>query len=150
MYNETGPGMLEKTKVDCSYQLSMTKSISLSDADKFQSWWWISFGWHNSLVPSGTTSLPEPMMIQFMDSNELESSGTAAFSLHWCHNECDGISNHWRNDCLPYRLFRPRSKKTSKLHVSGLRGIHHRPVNLPHKVSVRQKMFLFDDVIMIT
>ena len=41
-------------------------------------------------------------------------------SLHWRHNERDGISNHQPHDCLFNRLFRHRSKKTSKLHVTGL------------------------------
>ena len=41
-------------------------------------------------------------------------------SLLWCHNEREGVSNHWRLDCLLNRLFRCRSKKTSKLHVTGL------------------------------
>ena len=38
----------------------------------------------------------------------------------WCHDERDGVSNHWGLDCLLNRLFRRRSKKTSKLHVTGL------------------------------
>ena len=38
----------------------------------------------------------------------------------WCHNECDGISNHQPHDCLLSRLFRHRSKKTSKLRITGL------------------------------
>ena len=41
-------------------------------------------------------------------------------SLHWCHNECDGISNHRPHDCLFRRLLRHRSKKTSKLCITGL------------------------------
>ena len=41
-------------------------------------------------------------------------------SLQWRHNEHDGVSNHWRFHCLLNRLFRPRSKKTSKLRVAGL------------------------------
>ena len=41
-------------------------------------------------------------------------------SLQWRHNERDGVSNHWHPDCLLNRLFRRRSKKTSKLHVTGL------------------------------
>ena len=36
------------------------------------------------------------------------------------NNERDGVSNYWRLDCLFNRLFRPRSKKTSKLRVTGL------------------------------
>ena len=44
----------------------------------------------------------------------------ALFLLQWCHNECHGISNHWCLDCLLNRLFRHRSKKTSKLHITAL------------------------------
>ena len=39
-------------------------------------------------------------------------------SLLWRHNGC--VSNHQPHDCLLNRLFRIRSKKTSKLHVIGL------------------------------
>ena len=47
------------------------------------------------------------------------------------------------------RLFRCRSKKTSKLGVTGfLRGIYQWPVNSPHKWLVTRKLFPFDDVIM--
>ena len=41
-------------------------------------------------------------------------------TLHWRHNDHDGVSNHQPHDCLLNRLFRRRSKKTSKLRVSGL------------------------------
>ena len=41
-------------------------------------------------------------------------------SLQWRHNQCDGVWNHQPHDCLFDRLFRRRSKKTSKLHVTGL------------------------------
>ena len=40
--------------------------------------------------------------------------------LHGCHNERDGVSNHQPHDCLLNRLFRRRSKKTSKFRVTGL------------------------------
>ena len=42
------------------------------------------------------------------------------FSLQWCHNGRDDASNHQPHDCLLNRLFRRRSKKTSKLRVTGL------------------------------
>ena len=42
------------------------------------------------------------------------------FALQWRHNERDGVSNHQPRDCLLKRLFRRRSKKTSKLRVTGL------------------------------
>ena len=52
------------------------------------------------------------------------------------HNGRDGVSNHQPHDCLLTSLFRRRSKKTSKLRVTGfVWGIHRRP-------------FTFDDVIM--
>ena len=41
-------------------------------------------------------------------------------TLQWRHNERDGISHHRRLDCLLNRLFRHRSKKTSKLCITGL------------------------------
>ena len=40
--------------------------------------------------------------------------------LRWHHNGLDGVSNHQPYDCLFNRLFRRRSKKTSKLRVIGL------------------------------
>ena len=41
-------------------------------------------------------------------------------SLQWRHSGRDGVSNHQPHDCLLNRLFRRRSKKTSKLRVTGL------------------------------
>ena len=40
--------------------------------------------------------------------------------LQWRHNGHNGVSNHQPHDCLLNRLFRRRSKKTSKLCVTGL------------------------------
>ena len=42
------------------------------------------------------------------------------WSLQCRHNGCDGVSNYQRLDCLFNRLFSRRSKKTSKLRVTGL------------------------------
>ena len=68
-------------------------------------------------------------------------------SLQWRHNGHDSVSNHQPHDCLLNRLFRRRSKKISKLRVTGLcEGIHRSPVNSPHKWPVTRKMFPFDDV----
>ena len=50
---------------------------------------------------------------------------------------------------IVYRLFRRRSKKTSKLHITGLcEGNSPVPMNSPHKGPVTRKMFPFDDVTM--
>ena len=39
--------------------------------------------------------------------------------LQWRHNERDGVRNHQPHDCLPKLPFRRRSKKTSKLPITG-------------------------------
>ena len=44
---------------------------------------------------------------------------TRWFTLQWRHNGCDGVSNQ-PHHCLLNRVFRLRSKKTSKLRVTGL------------------------------
>ena len=73
-----------------------------------------------------------------------------AQTLHWRHNDHDGVSNHQPHGCLLNRLFRRRSKKTSKLRVTGLCvGNSPWPVNSPHKGPVMRKMVPFDDVMMI-
>ena len=72
-------------------------------------------------------------------------------TLLWRHNEHDSVSNHQPRGCLLNRLFRRRSKKISKLRVTGLCvGNSPGPVNSPHKGPVTRKMFPFDDVIMLT
>ena len=56
---------------------------------------------------------------------DLQVVGTnpkSTLSLQWRQNERDGVLNHRRPDCFPNRLFRRRSKKTSKLRITGLRG----------------------------
>ena len=45
---------------------------------------------------------------------------SSRISLEWRHNDHDGVSNNRPHDCLLNRLFRRRSKKTSKLCVTGL------------------------------
>ena len=65
--------------------------------------------------------------------------------LHVRHNGNNSVSKHQPHDCLLNRLFRHRSKKTSKLRVTGLcvgksPGAGEWPVT--------RKTFPFDDVIM--
>ena len=59
-------------------------------------------------------------------------------TLHWRHNERDGVSNHQQLDCFFNRLFRRRSKKTSKLRVTDVCA------------GWTLTMFPFDDVIMVS
>ena len=70
-------------------------------------------------------------------------------SLQWRHNDCDGVSNHQPHHCVLSRLFRRRSKKISKLRVTGLCA-GNSPVSgeFPAQRPVTLKIFPFDDVIM--
>ena len=43
-----------------------------------------------------------------------------SITLHWRHNGSGSVLNHQPHNCLLNRLFRRRSKKTSKLRVTGL------------------------------
>ena len=72
------------------------------------------------------------------------------FTLQWRQNEHGGVSNHWRVHCLLNCWFRRRSKKASKLCVTGL-CTGNSPVTgkFPTQRPVTRKMFPFDDVIMI-
>ena len=71
-------------------------------------------------------------------------------SLLWRHNGLDSVSNHQPHDCLLNRLFRRRSKKTSKLRVAGLCAGNSPGTGVfPVRKARTRKMFSFDDVIMI-
>ena len=100
----------------------------------------------------GDKPLSEPMVIILLTHicvTRLQWIKYLCATLQWRHNEQDGVSKHRPHDCLLNRLSRRRSKKTSKLRVTGLcEGIHRWPVNSPHKGPVARKMFPFDDVIM--
>ena len=50
----------------------------------------------------------------------IKQNGYHGCSLRWRHNDHEGVSNHQPHGCLLNRLFRRRSKKTSKLCVTGL------------------------------
>ena len=75
-------------------------------------------------------------------------SGIWRISLQWRHNELDGVWNQQPRDFLCNRLFGRRSKKTSKLRVSGHRA-GNSPVTgeFPARKASNMEMFPFDDVI---
>ena len=84
------------------------------------------------------------------DKSCVAISRESRVSLQWRHNGHDGVSNHQPNDCLFYHLFKHRSKKTSKLRVTGIcEGNSPETGEFPHKGPVTRKMFPFDDVIML-
>ena len=57
-------------------------------------------------------------LLVLCEGNPLENFFLMLWSLQWCRNECDGVSNHQPHDCLLDCLF--RLNKTSKLHITGL------------------------------
>ena len=66
------------------------------------------------------------------------------------HNRHDSVSNHQPYDCLLNRLFRHRSKKTSKPRVTGFcAGNSPGTGEFPAQWPVTRKMFPFDDVVMV-
>ena len=72
-------------------------------------------------------------------------------ALQWRHNERDDVSNHYRHDCLLNRLFRLRSKKTSKFRVTGLcEGNSPVTGEFPAQRASNTEIFPFDDGIMVT
>ena len=80
----------------------------------------------------------------------LKYPGKFSTTLQWRHNEPNGVSNHHRLECLLNRLFRRIWKKTSKLHITGLcEGNLGVTSGFPSQRAIMQKMFPFDDIIMI-
>ena len=87
---------------------------------------------------------------QYQTTTKHNKARIMCITLRWRHNDHDGVSNHQPRGCLLNRWFTRRSKKTSKLRVTGLcAGNSPGPVNSPHKGPVTRKMLPFDDVIMI-
>ena len=77
--------------------------------------------WHNqimslnySIARGRYSSIPGPIIYPVM------SVLCHGCSLQWRHNGCDGVSNHQFHHCLLNRLLRRRSRKASKLRVTGL------------------------------
>ena len=71
---------------------------------------------HHHMVPLGQNELTNYML------NCFEETSKYITVTVWHHNEFDGVSNHWCIHCLLNHLFWCRSKKTSKLRVTGLCG----------------------------
>ena len=76
-----------------------------------------------------------------------QASRQALVPLAWRHHGRDGVLNHQPQDCLLIRLFRCRSKETSKLPF--VRGIHLWHVNSSHKAPVTRKMLPVDVIMQI-
>ena len=113
--------------------------------DLRQPWWWYPRSQNKNLKIGGhSTSTPAAYL-----PGQWVVGRQHATSLLWRHNDHGGVSNHQPHGCLLTRLFRRRSKKLSKLRVTGIcAGNSPGPVNSPHKGPVTRKMVPFDDVIM--
>ena len=87
--------------------------------------------------------------IDFSGASSMYPSKKIRLTLHWRHNDHNGVSNRQPDGCLLNCLFRRRSEKTSKFRVTGLCAVNSPgPVISPHKGPATRKMFPFDDVIM--
>ena len=101
------------------------------------------------LLPSRTNVLTYRLLRNGHFNLKVVVYDMADIMSRWRHNGPDSVSNHQPHYCLLNRLFRRRSKETSKLRVTGLcAGSSPGPVNSPHKWPITRKMFPFDDVIM--
>ena len=78
-------------------------------------------------------------------------------TLRWCHSECDGVSNLRRPNYLLNPLFRCRSKKTLKIHVTGLceenpsvtGGFPSQRASYTENVSIRLRHHAIDIIIFV-
>ena len=70
------------------------------------------------------------ILLQWVAPWHWEEPGFVDATLQWRANERDDVSNHRCFECLPDRLFRRRSKNTSKLRATGL-WVGNAPVNSP-------------------
>ena len=61
-----------------------------------------------------------PKLTLILYDYETLPSEMSIVSLRWRHNDHAGVSNHQPHGCLLNRLFRRKSKKTSKLRITGL------------------------------
>ena len=59
-------------------------------------------------------------IFQSWSKQEHDCPRPVPYSQQWRHNGREGVSNHQSHNCLLNRLFRHRSKKPSKLRVTGL------------------------------
>ena len=110
-----------------------------------------TIAWVIDLFISGPcTVVRDLFQIEIPSRDEYKTTARNSYTLQWRHNGRDSVSKYQPRNCLLNRLFRRRSKKTSKLHVTGLcAGNSPGTGEFPaHKWPVTRKMFSFGDVIM--
>ena len=98
-------------------------------------WFWNRFLWLNDIIRNRWCDLR--VRIESMSN-----------TLQWRHYGRDGVSNHQPHDCLLNRLFMCRSKKISKLRLTGLCAREFSGDRwIPHTGPVTRKMIPFDNII---
>ena len=137
-------------------------NVTIAPVPAKQPWWiWINTSCEfimNDCITTTKQSTTKPCayFLGYTVYNGLESTGeqTIIWSntlnpLQWRHDERDDVSNHQPHDCLPNGLFRRRSKKTSKLRITGLcDGNSLVTGEFPAQRASNGEMFPFDDIIM--
>ena len=121
-------------------------------AEKSFQYWFCTWLWNEKLGISIQLSLKRVPL----DVSVTKLVYLRVMARHWTVDNMnplrwrDGVSNHRRLDCFLNRLFRRRSKKTSKLSVTGLYEASS-PVTggFPHTGPVTRKIFPFHDIIKI-
>ena len=101
----------------CVYQRCPQTLVDISRNIGIVTFWgkWPPGNYINGLVQDCSISISNTLELL---QSCTKPSGSKS-SLQWCHKGYDCISNHQPYDRLLNRLFRRRSKKTSKLHVTG-------------------------------
>ena len=82
--------------------------------------WYTSTGFPVMLLAFSNALIHSLQSERVNRSSNRQLSMRIRLTLLWRHNGRDSVSNHQPHDCLLNRLFRRRSKKTSKLRVTGL------------------------------
>ena len=126
------------------FQLSFSNGVPAYPASiHWVAQWYPSVHWFNQWHSSAIPVYTGPASVHWLRVRDTSPP------LQWRHNGYDGVSNHQGFDCLLNCLFRHRSKKTSKLCVTGLCEVNSPGIGeFPHKRPVTRKMSPFDGVIM--
>ena len=96
-----------------SYDLRLNKPLSKQPRRRWFDTLFCSLWRHCNLTFGGRIS-------SVLECGTCQSLSGFPLTLRWRHNDHAGVSNHQPHGCLLNRLFRRKSKKTSKLRVTGL------------------------------
>ena len=111
----------------CNDVVTHWRPRRVNDFGQYRLRWWHVAWWHQPI--SGTNyvlsswSLIDAAVVLNQSINHCETHNKnrdLELPLMWRHDGRHGVSNHQPYDCLLNRLFRRKSKKTSKLRITGL------------------------------